>query len=49
MPVEVRRDGDATVQPAVQLLLGSLSPPVFFTGVSSRIAVGGGVRGPAVR
>jgi hypothetical protein len=33
------------MQPAVRLLLGSLPQPVFFTGVISRIAIGGGVRG----
>jgi hypothetical protein len=33
------------MQPAVRLLLGSLPQPVFFIGVISRIAVGGGVRG----
>jgi hypothetical protein len=43
--LQARRDGDATMQPAVLLLLGSLPQPVFFTGVISRIAVGGGVRG----
>ena len=33
------------MQPAVRLLLGSLPQPVFFIGVISRIAVGGGVCG----
>jgi hypothetical protein len=37
----VRRDGDPTMQPVVRLLPASLSQPVFFTGVISRIAVGG--------
>jgi hypothetical protein len=47
--VEARRDGDATMQPAVQLLLGSLPQPVCHqpeaTGYvrrDRRIAVGGG-------